>query len=130
MGERLVNPCIIGTYGQLAQVVVQHRVDTVVVCLEDRRSILPVQSLLDCKAMGLDILDGHHLFEEASGCLSIDSLRPSALIFSTGFRRRLISLVNKRLFDVVVSAVWLVALIPLCVLIAALIRVDSPGPVF
>jgi len=130
VGESLGNPGIVGTYDQLAQVVEQHHVDTIVVCMEDRRSILPVQSLLDCKAMGLDILDGHHLFEEASGRLSIDSLRPSALIFSTGFRRRLASLVSKRLFDVVVSAVGLVVLIPLFVFIAALIRVDSPGRVF
>jgi sugar transferase (PEP-CTERM system associated) len=130
VGERLVNPGIIGTYDQLAQLVEQHHVSTIVVCLEDRRSILPVQALLDCKAMGLDILDGHHLFEETSGRLSIDSLRPSALIFSTGFRRRLPSLVSKRLLDVVVSAVGLVALIPFLALIALLIRVDSPGPVF
>ncbi len=130
VGEQLVNPGIIGTYDQLAQLVEQHRVDTIVVCLEDRRALLPVQSLLDCKAMGLDILDGHHLFEEVSGRLSIDSLRPSALIFSTGFRRRLTSLVSKRLLDVVVSALGLVLSIPLVVLIAALIRVDSAGPVF
>ena len=130
VGEQLVKPGIIGTYDQLAQLVEQHRVDTIVVCLEDRRSTLPIQSLLDCKAMGLDILDGHHLFEEVSGRLSIDSLRPSVLIFSTGFQRRLTSLVSKRLLDVVVSVMGLVALIPLCVLIAALIRVDSPGPVF
>ena len=130
VGEQLVKPGIIGTHDQLAQLVEQYRVDTIVVCLEDRRSTLPIQSLLDCKAMGLDILDGHHLFEEVSGRLSIDSLRPSVLIFSTGFQRRLTSLVSKRLLDVVVSAMGLVALIPLCVLIAALIRVDSPGPVF
>lgn len=130
VGEQLVNPGIIGTYDQLDQLVEQHHVDTIVVCLEDRRSILPVQSLLDFKARGLDILDGHHLFEETTGRLSIDSLRPSALIFSTGFRRRSTSLVSKRLFDVVVSAVGLVALIPLFVLVAALIRVDSPGPIF
>ena len=130
VGEQLVKPGIIGTHDQLAQLVEQYRVDTIVVCLEDCRSTLPIQALLDCKAMGLDILDGHHLFEEVSGRLSIDSLRPSVLIFSTGFQRRLTSLVSKRLLDVVVSAMGLVALIPLCVLIAALIRVDSPGPVF
>ena len=129
VGGRLVNLGIIGTYNQLSQVIEQHHVTTIVVCMEDRRSTLPVQVLLDCKARGLDILDGHHLFEEASGRLSIDSLRPSALIFSTGFRRRLTSLVSKRLLDVVVSAVGLVALFPLFILIAALIRVDSPGPV-
>ncbi|NOT96407.1 MAG: TIGR03013 family PEP-CTERM/XrtA system glycosyltransferase [Nitrospira sp.] len=130
VGEPLVNPGIVGTYDQLAEVVERYHVDTIAVCLEDRRSTLPVHALLDFKAMGLDILDGHHLFEEASGRLSIDSLRPSALIFSTGFRRRLASLVTKRFLDVAVSAVGLVALIPLVLLIAILIRVDSPGSVF
>jgi sugar transferase (PEP-CTERM system associated) len=130
VGEHLGKPGIIGTYDQLIQLVEQHRVDTIVVCLEDRRAMLPVQSLLDCKAMGLDIVDGHQLFEEASGRLSIDSLRPSVLIFSTGFRRRLTSVVSKRLLDVVISIVGLVVLVPLFVFIAALIRLDSPGSVF
>jgi hypothetical protein len=99
VGERLVNPGIIGTYDQLAQLVEKHHVDTIVVCLEDRRCVLPVQALLDCKVMGLDVLDGNHLFEEAAGRISVDSLHPSALIFSEGFRRRLISRVSKRLLD-------------------------------
>ena len=128
--ERLVNPGIIGTYDQLIQLVEQHDVNTIIVCLEDRRSILPVQLLLDCKAIGVNIIDGHHQFEEASGRLSIDSLRPSTLIFSDGFRRGLTSMASKRLFDVVVSAVGLVVLSPLFVLIASLIRLDSPGPSF
>ncbi len=71
-------PEIIGTYEQVAGVVQGQKVTTVVVCLEDRRSILPVEQLLDLKAMGIDVRDGHQLFEEVSGRLSIDSLRPSA----------------------------------------------------
>jgi sugar transferase (PEP-CTERM system associated) len=130
IGERLVNPGIIGTYDQLAQLVEKHHVDTIVVCMEDRRSVLPVQALLDCKVMGLDVLDGHHLFEEAAGRISVDSLHPSALIFSEGFRRRLISRISKRFLDLVISAVGLVVLIPLFILVAALIRVDTPGPIF
>jgi|CXWL01.1.fsa_nt_gi sugar transferase (PEP-CTERM system associated) len=129
VGERLVEPRIIGTYEQLGQVVQQYHVDTIVVCLAEHRMFLPVQALLDFKTMGVNILDGHHLFETASGRLLIDTLRPSTLIFSTGFRRGLISLVCKRFLDVVVSALGLAALIPLFLLIAALIRVDSPGPI-
>jgi sugar transferase (PEP-CTERM system associated) len=129
VGERLVEPRIIGTYEQLGQVVQQYHVDTIVVCLAEHRMFLPVQALLDFKTMGVNILDGHHLFETASGRLLIDTLRPSTLIFSTGFRRGLISLVCKRFLDVVVSALGLVALTPLFLLIAALIRVDSPGPI-
>ena len=76
-------PGVIGTHGQLAQMVEELRVDTIVVCLEDRRSVLPVERLLDMKAMGIDVLDGHQLFEEVSGRLSVESLRPSAVIFSS-----------------------------------------------
>jgi sugar transferase (PEP-CTERM system associated) len=129
VGERLVEPRIIGTYEQLGQVVQQYHVDTIVVCLAEHRMFLPVQALLDFKTMGVNILDGHHLFETASGRLLIDTLRPSTLIFSAGFRRGLISLVCKRFLDVVVSALGLVVLTPLFLLIAALIRVDSPGPI-
>lgn len=130
VGERVGSSDIVGIYSQFLQMVEEHRVDAIAVCLEDSRSVLPIRELLDCKAMGLDIYDGHKLLEEVSGRLSIDSLRPSALVFSTGFRRRLPLLVGKRMFDVAVSAVGLVLLLPFLCFVAALIRLDSPGPVF
>jgi len=129
VGERLVNPCIIGTYDQLFEIAERYQVHTVAVCLEDRRAVLPVQTLLDMKAMGRDVVDGHYLYEEESGRLSIDHLKPSALIFSTGFRRRMLSMVFKRCVDVFVAAVGLLMLIPLFVLLGILIKVDSAGPV-
>ena len=122
-------PGVIGTHGQLAQMVEELRVDTIVVCLEDRRSVLPVEQLLDLKAMGIEILDGHQLFEEVSGRLSVDSLRPSAVIFSNGFRQRKVSRVAKRCIDMLVSTGALLILFPLFLLVAFLIKIDSPGPV-
>jgi sugar transferase (PEP-CTERM system associated) len=130
IGERVVNPSIIGTYDQLFEIAERHQVHTVAVCLEDRRAVLPVQTLLDMKAMGRDVVDGHYLYEEESGRLSIDHLKPSALIFSTGFRRRLMSMVLKRIIDVAAALVGLVMLIPLTLLLAIAIKFDTPGPVF
>src|SRR5574338_874858 len=130
IGERLVNPSIIGTYDQLFEIAERYQIHTVAVCLEDRRAVLPVQTLLDMKAMGRDVVDGHYLYEEESGRLSIDHLKPSALIFSTGFRRRLISMVFKRMVDIVVSLAGLLVLIPLTLLLAVAIKLDSPGSVF
>ena len=128
VGDQLVQHGIIGTYDQLAQVVEKHKADTIAVCLEDRRSGMPVHELLEFKALGVDVLDGHCLFEDITGRLSIDSLRPSALIFSEGFRRRIVVVSTKRLFDILVSLCGLVFLLPLFLLVAILIKVDSPGP--
>lgn len=130
LGERLGEPTIIGTFDQLFEMVERHQVDTIAVCLEDRRAALPVQTLLDMKAMGLDIVDGHHLYEEESGRLSIDLLKPSALIFSTGFRRRILTMTLKRLIDFSVSLVGLVVLAPLILGVGIVVRLDSPGPMF
>lgn len=130
VGERLANLPIIGTYGQMFELVERFDIHSVAVCLEDRRAVLPVQTLLDFKAMGIDVVDGHRLYEERSGRLSIDVLKPSALIFSEGFRRPPLSMLLKRLVDVALSIVGLVALAPLFILVGILIKLDSPGPVF
>ena len=106
VGERLVNPSIIGTYDQLFEIAERYQVHTVAVCLEDRRAVLPVQTLLDMKAMGRDVVDGHYLYEEESGRLSIDHLKPSALIFSTGFRRRLVTMLLKRWLRITKISMW------------------------
>jgi sugar transferase (PEP-CTERM system associated) len=122
-------PGLIGTHEQLAQVVEEQKVTTIVVCFEDRRAALPVEQLLDLKAMGIDVLDGHELFEEVSGRLSVDSLRPSALIFSAGFKQSASYDFAKRFVDILVSAVGLLVLLPFFLLIAMLIKFDSRGPV-
>lgn len=130
VGERLINPGIIGTFQQLFEIVEHYGVNTIAVCLDDRRGGLPVQTLLDFKVMGLEVVDGHHLFEKESGRMSIDLLKPSTLIFSTGFQRRGIVMGLKRLIDIIVSAVGLLMLTPLFALIGLVIKLDSTGPVF
>lgn len=130
VGDYVGGAPIIGTFGQLFELVERHRVTLLVVCLEDRRAALPVQTLLDCKAMGLSIVDGHDLYEELSGRFAIDLLKPSTLIFSDGFRRRVLAMGLKRALDIVCSLAGLLALAPLMMLIGVLIKLDTPGPVF
>lgn len=120
----------LGTYDQLGDVVDRYQVDTIAVCLEDRRAYLPVQSLLDMKVMGREVVDGHALLEEESGRLSIDHLKPSTLIFSTGFQRRMLTMRVKRWMDLALSSVGLTLLFPLFALVGLIIKLDSPGPVF
>ncbi len=130
VGERLVNPGIIGTFEQLFEIVEYHDVRTIAICLDDRRIGLPMETLLDFKSAGVEVVDGHQLYEEESGRLSIDLIRPSALVFSTGFRRRAIIMSLKRILDVVASAAGLIVLTPLFALVGLLIKLDSVGPIF
>ena len=130
VGGELVGTKIVGTMNQLRSVVERDRIDTIAVCLEDRRAVLPVQVLLDLKGMGINIWDGHHLFEEESGRLPIDDFKPSAIIFSREFRQGIIVRTVKRTMDFILSLIGIVVALPLVVVIATLIKLDSPGPVF
>lgn len=130
VGTSLINPKVIGTINQLFALSEKHQIETIAVCVEDRRGTLPLDSLLDVKSMGLEVVDGHRLYETECGRLSIDELKPSFLIFSSGFRRKPIIMFLKRLGDIVGAILGLLVLAPLIVLIALVIRSDSPGPIF
>ena len=132
--EQVGNGCaqseLIGTYDQLFEIVERSQVRTIIVCIENRRDTLPVQSLLDCKAMGIEVVDGLDFYERELGRLSINQLHPSALIFSSGFRRRASVMAFKRLSDFILAALGLVVLSPFFLLVGLLIKLDSPGAVF
>ena len=130
IGESLVNPGIIGAYDQLFETVERHHITTIAVCIEDRRGEMPVQTLLDFKALGLHVVDGHSLYEQETGRMSIDLVKPSALIFSTGFHRRALLMGLKRSIDCLASLLGLVGLAPLFAFVALLIKLDTRGPVF
>lgn len=130
VGEAVGGTKVVGTIEQLPSVVERNRVDTIAVCLEDRRAVLPVQMLLNLKGMGVDIWDGHHLYEQESGRLAINDLKPSAIIFSREFKRGIVVRTVKRAVDLAVSLTGLILALPLMAAIGILIKLDSPGPVF
>jgi sugar transferase (PEP-CTERM system associated) len=129
IGISLVNPGVIGTTDQLFELSEKFKIEMIAVCVEDRRGKLPLEALLDAKSMGLEVVDGHRLYEMECGRLSVDELKPSFLIFSSGFKRKPVIMLLKRIGELFVALLGLVVLAPLLGLIALLIKMDSSGPV-
>ena len=124
-----IGQTLLGGFAELPELVRRYKVGMIVVCLDDRRAALPVDVLLELKVAGVEVVDGHRLFEKVTGRLSIDSLRPSALIFSPGFKRHAGTAVVKRMVDVTIASVSLLTMAPVLVIVALLIKLDSPGPI-
>ena len=129
VGERIVNPSIVGTIDQLSSIVAEERINRVIVGLRDRREKLPVQKLLKLRLQGVVVEDAHTLFEKVAGRISLDSMNPSWLIFSEGFRKFRWQLFLKRCFDVTLGLLGILLTFPLMVLAALCIKLDSKGPV-
>lgn len=106
-------------------------VSEVVLALEERRNALPLQDLLRIKTAGVHVNDFSTFLERETGRVDLDSVNPSWLIFSDGFSSgRMISSAAKRLFDVAASLLLLCLTLPVIVLFALLVKLDSKGPAF
>ena len=129
VGKPVLNPGVIGTIADVPNIVRAQRVDRVVVSLADARGKLPVEQLLDMKLNGGVSFD--HLasvYEEYTGKIAVENLRPSWFIFSDGFRKSAVLITAKRAIDVAVGTVGLLCALPVMLLVAVLIKLTSRGP--
>jgi sugar transferase (PEP-CTERM system associated) len=130
VGESVVNPRVIGDVDLLETLARRQRVDKVIVALPDRRGKLPVTELLQCKYYGTQVDDGVNFYEQLVGKILVESLRPSWFIFSSGFKQPKAVLLAKRALDIIGALALLAATFPLFLLVAPVIRLESPGPAF
>ncbi|MGE0487374.1 MAG: TIGR03013 family XrtA/PEP-CTERM system glycosyltransferase [Gammaproteobacteria bacterium] len=104
-------------------------VDEIVVASDDRRNSLPVDQVLECKMHGLRIIEAADFFERQLGKIRLDTLHPSNVIFADGFTQAVIKLTEKRILDIVASALMIVLALPVMLVTALVIYLESGGPV-
>ena len=115
-------------YRQLADYAAQ-RADRVIVALDEKRGKLPVRQLMELRLRGLEIEEATSFVERVSGRISVESMLPSWLIFSEGFRTSPLRSFLKRASDIFNSIALLILTSPLMLLVPILIKLTSRGPV-
>ena len=97
--------------------------------LADARGKLPVDKLLEMRLDGVAFDHLASVYEQYTGKIAVENLRPSWLIFAPGFRKSRFLSMSKRALDVTAGAVVLVLAVPVMALIAMIIRLTSTGPI-
>jgi len=129
VGAPVLNPGVIGTIEDIPSIVRARGVDRVVVSLADARGKLPMDKLLEMKLDGVSFAHLASVYEDYTGKIAVENLRPSWLIFSEGFKKTRITWALKRLMDVAIALCGLVLLAPVMGLVACAIRLSSPGAI-
>jgi sugar transferase (PEP-CTERM system associated) len=129
VGQRLVNPAVVGTYDELPSLCEQLRVDSVVVALEDRRGKLPVAELLRCRMAGVRVEEAASFYESVTGQIPVRSLRPSWLIFSQGFNKPRFLRNSKQAVELLAGASMLVLTAPVLLLACLAVWLEGGRPV-
>jgi sugar transferase (PEP-CTERM system associated) len=104
-------------------------IDRVIIALNDRRSVMPVEELLELRLHGIRVEDGTSLIEQISGQIEVEELRPSWMIFGEGFRLSPRARLFRRIVSVALALTLSLLTLPFVPIIALLIRLSSKGPV-
>ena len=122
-GER-----ILGTAEQLREIAQRERAHKIIVALTERRGVFPLRDVLSCKLNGVEVEDAPSYYESVTGRLLLENITPSWFIFSAGFRRTILTTFFKRVIDIALATLGLILSLPLMLVTALLIKLDSPGP--
>jgi sugar transferase (PEP-CTERM system associated) len=128
--EQLAHGPVLGRGEELQSIAEQQRISRIIVAVEDRRHTLPIGDLLRLKVQGIRIEDAQSAIAALTGRVWLETVRPSWFVFSDGFRRSSIILIIKRTVDLVCAIVGLTLALPIMLLVAIMVRLDSAGPIF
>lgn len=121
---------ILPDYGTLPEIVEKYQIDEIVIAVRERRGGgLPVGELLECKLKGIQVIELSTFFERERGQVQIESLNASWMVLSEGFRQGFMRDAAKRLFDLGVSLTILLLSLPVMLVAAAVIAVESGFPI-
>ena len=131
VGKSLINPAVIGLTDNIMPLIDQYQVDRIVVAVEDRRGKFPIQELLSLSLSGrVAVEESARYYERLTGKIASEMLRPSWLIFSRGNRFTDFEQHVRRLFNAGLATLGLVLSLPIMLLTALAVKLDSRGPIF
>lgn len=111
----------------LSSVISDNNIREIVIALDERRNFIPIERILDCKMRGVRVIDINSFLERQLGKICLKTLHPSSLIFTEGFVQGEFKSFIKRLFDISVSIIMLLLTLPVMLVAALAIMIESKG---
>ena len=118
------------TDARLQDIVDRFAVSEVIVAVREQRGGgVPVDELLECRVAGIPVRDLSAFYEGVRGEVPIESLKASWLIYGEGFVQDPLRRLVKRVTDVLAASVLLFLALPVLLLAALAIVVESGFPI-
>ncbi len=129
--EKLGRSVILGRALDLEDVIRNEKIDRVVIAVRERRGAFPTEALLKMSLAGdVSIEECTSFFERITGKVHVDMLRPSWLIFAGRRRDSPVKTAFREAIHRLLALIGLVLSLPIAVLTAILIKLESRGPIF
>ncbi|HEY0544307.1 MAG TPA: TIGR03013 family XrtA/PEP-CTERM system glycosyltransferase [Pyrinomonadaceae bacterium] len=130
LGKSLINPRVIGLTNNLVEIVKRENIDRIVVAMGERRGQFPVEQLLQLSLSGdVFIEECASFYERVTGRVHLGMMRPSLMIFSGRGRQARLNSIMRAAMHRSVAFVGAILSLPIAIITAILIKLDSKGPV-
>ncbi len=131
LGKSLINPRVIGLTEELDAIVKRENIDRIVVAMGERRGQLPTDKLLQLSLAGqVNIEEGASFYERLTSRVSLNMLRPSWIIFTGRGRQKKLAEISRNVVHWLVALLGAILSLPILIVTAVLIKLESKGPVF
>lgn len=128
VGAKVLGLPVVGRPADLGQVVRTMRIDEVIIALPDAPHQQILSIVTRCEDSGVSIKVFPDVFQIMASEVNIGDLSGLPLLAMRDVALRGWRLTLKRSVDLVISAIWLVLTSPFYLLLALLVKLDSPGP--
>jgi sugar transferase (PEP-CTERM system associated) len=116
---------------QLDEIVKRDGIDRIVVAMGERRGQFPTNKLLQLSLAGqVNIEEGASFYERLTGRVSLNMIRPSWLIFTGRGRQAKLAEVSRAFVHWMVAFLGAILSLPIVLVTAIFIKLESRGPVF
>lgn len=127
--EKLFGFPVLGPSSEMEAIAKERAVSRIIVAMEDRRGALPTRELVTLRVRGVRVEDAASALSGLTGRVSLRAVKPSWFVFSDGFHRsKWIDLV-KRTLDLAAGIAGLAASMPIMIMVAVVVRIESKGPI-
>lgn len=129
--EKIGEAKVLGTTNSLEEIIKKGNVDRVVIAVRERRGTFPTETLLKMSLAGdVNIEECTSFFERVTGKVHLDLLRPSWLIFAGRRKDTRLKAAFREAVHRTLGLIGFILSLPIALITAVLIKLDSRGPVF
>jgi len=121
---------VIGVLGDLKRIVAERQVDRVIVAFSKARHHDFLRVVRACADSGVRVNIVPRLFEVVSSRVTVDDVEGIPLLDVAHVELSPFTAAVKRVFDLIVGGLLCLVALPVIAVVAIVIKLDSPGPVF
>jgi exopolysaccharide biosynthesis polyprenyl glycosylphosphotransferase len=119
----------LGGVNEVSVVARREKPDLLVAGLPERRGRLPVLDLLDLRLAGYRIEEDASVYEFLFGRVSVETMRPSQLVFSSNLGPNPYFVTLQNLYSWLIAVLGLTITAPILLVVALLVKLTSKGPI-